>query len=256
MQRRKIKITIPPMFAVILTASALSACTTTLKQAQQSDPWQNWNQSTQSFNDSFDKHILKPVAVGYLDATNKTVDEGVTNFFNNINDINVSINDLFQFKLLQSGSDISRFLINSTAGLGGVFDWASRLNLPKHNEDFGQTLAVWQIPSGPYLVLPFMGPSTPRETIGLLGDALLDPMTYISIFGGLPGFIATAAATALDIADYRAGIMTREKILNEAVVNDRYDFIKDAYLQHREYLIYDGNPLNVKDPLDTKDDDF
>ena len=256
MQGRNLKNKLQSICAAILMANALCACTTTLKQAQQSDPWQDWNKSTQSFNDSFDKHILKPVAIGYLDVTNKTVDEGVTNFFNNINDINVSINDIFQCKLLQGGSDLSRFLINTTAGLGGIFDWATKLDLPKHNEDFGQTLAVWQIPSGPYLVLPFMGPSTPRETIGLLGDALLDPMTYISIFGGIPGFIASAATTALDIADYRAGIMTREKIVNEADIGDHYDFIKDSYLQHREFLIYDGNPPNIKDPLDRKDNDF
>ena len=143
MQRQKTKIILSPMFAVILTTSALSACTTTLKQAQQSDPWQHWNKSTQSFNDSFDKHVLKPVAVGYIDVTSKTVEEGVTNFFNNINDINVSINDIFQFKFLQGGRDFSRFLINTTAGLGGIFDWASQLDLPKHNEDFGQTLGVW-----------------------------------------------------------------------------------------------------------------
>ena len=256
MQRRKMKNKNIHLFALMITASVLSACTTTLKQAQQSDPWLDWNKSTQDFNDRFDKHILKPVAVSYLHVTNQAVDDGVTNFFNNINDINVTINDILQCKLLQGGSDLSRFLINSTAGLGGIFDWASQLDLPKHNEDFGQTLAVWQIPSGPYLVLPFMGPSTPRETIGLLGDALLDPMTYISIFGGFPGFLATAATTALDIADYRAGIMTREKMLDEADIGDRYDFIKDSYLQHREFLIYDGNPPNIKDPLDTRDDDF
>jgi phospholipid-binding lipoprotein MlaA len=256
MQRRKTKIKTRPLCAAVTIALALSACATTLKQAQQSDPWQDWNKSTQAFNDDFDKHILKPVAVSYLHVTNKAVDDGVTNFFNNINDINVSINDIFQFKFLQCGSDISRFLINSTAGLGGIFDWASRLDLPKHKEDFGQTLAVWQIPSGPYLVLPFMGPSTPRETLGLLGDALLDPMTYISIFGGFPGFIATAATTALDIADYRAGLMSKEKVVNEADIGDRYDFIKDSYLQHREFLIYDGNPPNIKDPLDNKDNDF
>ncbi|MGZ8941524.1 MAG: MlaA family lipoprotein [Methylobacter sp.] len=214
------------------------------------DPWQGWNKGTQSFNDSFDKHILKPVAVGYLHVTNSAVDKGVTNFFSNINDIGVTINDILQLKLLQGGMDISRFLINTTAGVGGIFDWANEIDLPKHNEDFGQTLGYWGVPAGPYLVLPFFGASTPRDTVGLLGDAFLDPLTYVSIFGGFAGNIATIGTSALDVTDYRAGVMSSEKVVNEATDGNRYDFIKNSYLQHREYLIHDGNPPNEIDPLD------
>ncbi|HEY8095465.1 MAG TPA: VacJ family lipoprotein, partial [Methylobacter sp.] len=221
-----------PLLTSIIATVALTGCaTTTLKEAEQNDPWQGWNKSTQSFNDSFDKHVLKPVAIGYLDIINRAVDDGVTNFFSNINDIGVTINDILQLKLLQGGMDISRFVINTTTGVAGVFDWASKMDLSKHNEDFGQTLGFWKVPSGPYLVLPFFGPSTPRDTIGLIGDAFMDPLTYVSIFGGFAGSAATAGASALDVTDYRAGIMTSEKVVNEATNGDRYDFIKNSYLQ-------------------------
>jgi len=243
-----------PAISLLICALAiggLSGCaSTSLKEAEQTDPWRHWNQSTQAFNDSFDQHILKPVASGYLNITNKAVDDGVTNFFSNINDIGVTINDIFQLKLLQGGMDISRFIINTTIGVGGIFDWASKIELVKHNEDFGQTLAFWKLPSGPYLVLPFFGPSTPRDTIGMLGDALMDPLTYVSIFGGLTGSLVTVGTSALDVTDYRAGLMSSKKMLDEAISGDRYDFIKNTYLQHREFLIFDGNPPEDNDPLD------
>ena len=241
-----------PLLTGIITALVLAGCATTPKtEAEQNDPWQGWNKGTQSFNDGFDKNLLKPVAKGYLDVTNTAIDDGVTHFFSNINDIGVTINDLLQFKLLQSGMDFSRFMINTTAGIGGLFDWASKLDLPKHDEDFGQTLGYWGVPSGPYLVLPLFGPSSPRDAIGLLGDALMDPITYVSIFGGFAGTAASAGTSALDVTDTRAGVMTTEKVLDEATGENRYDFIKNSYQQHREYLIYDGNPPNEKDPLDS-----
>ncbi|HEY8218785.1 MAG TPA: VacJ family lipoprotein, partial [Methylobacter sp.] len=250
MNRRKtLNIKLP--LTCFMAAMAITGCaTTTPKEVAEIDTWQGWNKGTQSFNDSFDKHILKPVAVGYLHITNDTVDKGVTNFFSNINDIGVTINDVLQLKLLQGGMDISRFIINTTAGVGGIFDWADKIDLPKHNEDFGQTLGYWGVPSGPYLVLPLFGASTPRDTVGLLGDAFLDPLTYVSIFGGLAGNMATIGTSVLDATDYRAGVMSSEKVVNEATDGNRYDFIKNSYLQHREYLIYDGNPPNAKDPLD------
>ena len=216
--------------------------TATLKYALQNDPWQGWNQNMQSFNDGLDKHILKPVANGYFDVAKGAVDDGVTHFFSNINDIGVFINDILQFKLLQGSKDISRFMVNTTVGFVGVFDVASKIDLPKHNEDFGQTLGVWQLPSGPYWVLPFFGPSTPRETLGLIGDALMDPISYVSIFGGFTGTGISAGVSALDVTDHRAGLMNQENIVDEASNGDRYEFIKSSYLQHREYLIYDGNP--------------
>jgi phospholipid-binding lipoprotein MlaA len=235
----------------IIVTMALTACATTSKEYGQSDPWQGWNKGTQSFNDGFDDNILKPLATGYLHVTNTAIDDGVTNFFSNINDIGVTINDILQFKLLQGAKDSLRFVINTTAGVGGIFDWASKIDLPKHDEDFGQTLGFWGIPSGPYLVLPFFGPSSPRDTIGLIGDALMDPITYVSIFGGWAGSGAAAGTSILDTTDYRAGLLSKEKIVAEATDSDRYDFIKSTYIQHREYLIFDGNPPDKDDPLDS-----
>ena len=252
MNWQKIMITRLPLLTSIVAAVALAGCaTSTVKETAQSDPWRGWNKGTQSFNDGFDKNLLKPVAKGYLHVTTNAIDDGVTNFFSNINDIGVTINDILQFKLLQGGMDFSRFIINTTAGVAGIFDWASKIDLPKHDEDFGQTLGFWGIPSGPYLVLPLFGPSSPRDTVGLIGDALMDPITYVSIFGGFAGTAASAGTSALDVTDHRAGIMTTEKVLDEATGDDRYDFIRNSYLQHREYLIYDGNPPNEEDPLDS-----
>ena len=252
MIRQKTLFTRLPLLTGVITVLALTGCATTPKtETEKNDPWQSWNKGAQAFNDSFDKNLLKPVAKGYLDVTNTAIDDGVTHFFSNINDIGVTINDLLQFKLLQSGMDFSRFMINTTAGVGGIFDWASKLDLPKHDEDFGQTLGYWGVPSGPYLVLPLFGPSSPRDTVGLIGDAFMDPLTYVSIFGGFAGTAATAGTSALDVTDTRAGVMTTEKVLDEATGENRYDFIKDSYQQHREYLIYDGNPPNEADPLDS-----
>ena len=147
--------------------------------------------------------------------------------------------------------DISRFIINTTAGVAGIFDWASKIDLPKHNEDFGQTLGFWGVPSGPYLVLPFFGASTPRDTVGLIGDVFMNPLTYVSIFGGFVGSVSSTGGSALDVTNYRAGVMSTQKVVDEATNDDRYDFIKYSYLQHREYLIYDGNPPYEDDPLDS-----
>jgi phospholipid-binding lipoprotein MlaA len=147
---------------------------------------------------------------------------------------------------------LSRFVINTTAGVAGIFDVAKLVDLPKHHEDFGQTLGFWGVPAGPYLVLPFIGPSSPRDTVGLIGDALLNPLTYVSIFGGVAGSAATSGARVLDVTDTRAGLMSTEKVVNEGAVN-RYDFIKNAYQQHREYLVHDGNPPS--NDIDLEDDD-
>lgn len=226
-------------------SSMLGGCASTAVQPNPNDPWQGWNRGTQSFNDTIDKAVLKPVAKGYQWITPKPVDDGITNFFSNINDIGVTLNDLMQFKLLQGGKDFTRFLVNTTAGVAGVFDVAKKIDLPKHNEDFGQTLGYWGVPSGNYLVLPFFGSSSPREAAGLLGDALLNPLTYVS-FGASAAAAATAGARAVDITDTRADLLSTEKIVDEASV-DRYDFIKSAYQQRREYLVHDGNPPENKD---------
>ena len=239
----------------IIAALGLNACASTNTKPGSGDPWQGWNKPMQTFNDGLDKHVVKPVAQAYLDVTNSTIDQGVSNFFSNIKDVGVTVNDVFQLKFLNGGMDLSRFLINTTVGVGGIFDVASQIDLPKHHEDFGQTLGFWGIPSGPYWVLPFFGPSTPRDTVGLIGDALLNPLTYISVFGGFAGSAASAGAGVVNVSDTRASLIPAEKVINEGAVGDHYEFIKDSYLQNREYLIKDGKSSDEEDPLNSLEGD-
>lgn len=238
----------PLLLSSLIISITLAGCATTAKTVpDQHDPWVGWNRGTQTFNDNLDKAILKPMAKGYQWITPKIVNEGVSNFFSNINDIGVTLNDLLQFKIIQSGMDASRFLINTTAGVAGFIDVAKMIDLPKHKEDFGQTLGYWGVPSGSYLVLPFFGPSSPRDAFGLVGDALLNPLTYVSVFGGAAISAVTAGSRVVDVTDTRADLMTTEKIVDEGAI-DRYDFIKNSYEQNRDYLIYDGNPPEDTDP--------
>jgi phospholipid-binding lipoprotein MlaA len=238
----------PLLLSSLVISISLAGCASTATTVpDQNDPWTGWNRGTQTFNDNLDKAILKPMAKGYQWITPEFVDEGITNFFSNINDIGVTFNDLLQLKLTQSGMDASRFLINTTAGVAGFIDVAKMIDLPKHREDFGQTLGFWGVPSGNYLVLPFFGPSSPRDTVGLVGDALFNPLTYVSVIGGAAVNAATAGSRVLDVTDRRANLMTTEKIVDEGAV-DRYDFIKNSYEQNRDYLIHDGNPPEENDP--------
>ncbi len=237
-----------PLLSSLLISITLAGCASTATTVpDQNDPFATWNRGTQTFNDNLDKAIIKPMAKGYQWITPEVVEEGITNIFSNINDIGVTLNGLLQFKLTQSSMDASRFLINTTAGVAGIFDVATMIDLPKHNEDFGQTLGVWGVPSGSYLVLPFFGSSSPRDAVGLVGDALFNPLTYVSIFGGAAATAATAGARVLDVTNKRAQLMTTEKIIDEGAV-DRYDFIKNSYEQNRDYLIHDGNPPEENDP--------
>ncbi len=224
----------------------LAGCATTAKDPQ--DPLEGWNRGVQTFNDKLDDYAMKPIAKGYQWIMPSFADRGVTNFFSNINDIGVTLNDLFQFKISQTGLDGSRFIVNTIAGIGGLVDVAAMIDLPKHNEDFDQTMGVWGVPTGPYLVLPFFGPSSPRGVGGLLGDAAMNPISYIDsgiISGGLFG---------VNAIDLRADNLATEKIATEAAV-DRYAFFKSAYFQRREYLIHDGNLPEGSDLLDL-DEEF
>ncbi|WP_394753601.1 VacJ family lipoprotein [Crenothrix sp.] len=231
----------------------LSGCATTSHHSN--DPLEGWNRGVQSFNDEFDDYVMKPVAKGYNWVMPEFANQGVSNFFSNLNDIGVTINDLLQFKLAQTGQDGSRFLLNTTAGLGGLFDVASMVDLPKHQEDFDQTLGVWGLPASPYIVLPLLGPSSPRGITGLIGDAALNPVTYVG-FGAFPG-LDSAAETGISLGlyglnavDKRADNIGAEKALSEAASIDRYEFIKNAYFQRRKYLVNDGNlPEGEDDPL-------
>ncbi len=226
---------------VLLATLVLNGCAT---QGDSRDPWEPFNRGMFKFNDTLDTYMMKPIAKGYQWVTPEFVDQGVTNFFDNLNDIAVTANDLFQFKFKQGGQDMARLLLNTTLGIGGLVDVATEVGLVKHNEDFGQTLAVWGVPYGPYLVLPFLGPSSPRDAVGSAADGFMNPISYTPLWAVRIGFFGVKTI------DYRADNLSATEILDEAAL-DKYAFMRNAYFQRREYLIYDGEP-----PLDDEFEKF
>ena len=221
----------------LLISLALVGCASTGGPANPKDPWEPYNRSMYKFNDAVDKAVLKPVAQGYGTAMPEFGKTMVTNFFSNLDDILVTINDVLQFKFSQAASDGTRVLFNSTFGLLGFFNVAS--GLEKHNEDFGQTLGYWGVGPGPYVVLPFFGPRTVRDSFGLVVDSFASPVRLISSVPVRNELYVTRTV------DTRTGLLDNEKVLDEAAM-DRYMFIRDGYLQQRRSLVYDGNPPREK----------
>jgi len=234
------------LFLLALCMLSLNGCTTLSGPAAPNDPLESYNRSVYQFNDSVDRYLLKPVAKGYDAVTPDFAQKGIGNFFSNLDDVLVIANDLLQFKLLQAAQDTGRFIINSTLGLLGLIDWASDMGLEKHQEDFGQTLGYWGVPAGPYFVLPFLGPSTIRDTGGLAVDsAYFDPV-YKELHKDFPpppheNKKAVWSMVVLDAVDTRAKLLKAENILEEAAL-DKYSFIREAYFQRRRNLVYDGAP--------------
>jgi phospholipid-binding lipoprotein MlaA len=231
----------PPIKILLLLASLLltgcSAVSGISKYAQQKDPLESFNRGVYVFNDTLDKAVIKPVAQGYSTVTPTPVKNMVNNFFSNLDDVVVTVNDLLQFKFRQAASDGSRVAFNSTFGVFGLFNVVDKLE--KHNEDFGQTLGYWGVPSGPYLMLPFFGPSSIRDGSGLYADS------FVSVIGRTKNMSARNRDWLAEGVNTRAGLLEGEKVLDEAII-DRYSFIRDAYLQRRQSLVYDGNPPRQK----------
>lgn len=211
------------------------------------DPYEGYNRAMFNFNDKLDTYALKPVATGYKNVTPQFVQTGVSNFFGNLGDAWTSINQFLQGKGSDGMSDLSRFALNSTLGVLGLFDIASEAGLPKHKEDFGQTLGVWGVQSGPYLVLPLLGPSTVRDTVALPADIYGDIWHYKD-----PTYVRNIG-TGVRIIDTRAGLLDASSLLEDAAL-DRYEFMRDGYMQRRESQIHpdgDGAPRKVqKDDTD------
>ena len=220
---------------LLLGANILVSSCAGVSAPDKRDPWESFNRSIYAFNDGFDRAIARPVARTYKNYTPDVVQTGVSNFFSNLNDLVVLINDLLQFKFEQAAQDFSRFAFNTTAGLLGLIDVSSYMGLPKHHEDFGQTLATWGAGNGPYLVLPFLGPSTVRDTTGLVADSYIDPVYSIK------DNEARWSAIILRAIDTRASLLEATRLMEKSGI-DPYVFMRNAYLQHRENLIYDGNP--------------
>ncbi|MCK7548568.1 VacJ family lipoprotein [Marinobacter koreensis] len=202
------------------------------------DPYESWNRKVFSFNRFVDRWALKPVAQFYRDVTPTVVDQGVTNFFNNLQEVRNFINSLLQLKPESAVVAAGRFTYNTVFGLGGIFDVATAFDLPEQPEDFGQTLGYWGAGSGPYLMLPFLGPSTPRHFTGLASDAFVFPSAWDSVESPEVYY-----ARALQIVDKRADLIPAEAFMS----GDNYIFVRNAFLQRRQYLINDGKV--VEDPF-------
>jgi phospholipid-binding lipoprotein MlaA len=205
------------------------------------DPWEGFNRGVFAFNNTADEYLVQPVARGYRQVTPAIVDQGIANFFNNIGEIKNMANDLLQGKASDALVDGGRFIINTTVGVIGFFDVASYIGLKRESEDFGQTMAVWGVGPGPYLVLPFLGPSNLRDGAGQGVDS------YVSVTGTVDPEAARYGMSLLDLLQVRASLLGTECLVS----GDKYTFFKDAYLQRREFLINDGQ---LKD--DFGDEDF
>ena len=205
------------------------------------DPLKNINEKTHNLNEALDLQLASPVARLYKRITPDFAEIGITNFTRNLEDLSISLNNILQGKVDDGFSDLIRFVVNSTLGLGGFVDVASQLGFDKHDEDFGQTLAVWGVSDGPYLVLPGLGPSTMRDTLAMIPDAFLTPLWLIDHDR------TSYSLTAIDLVDTRARYLGLESV----VIGDEYIFFRDAYLQSREFEILDGE---VDDDFDEFDD--
>jgi phospholipid-binding lipoprotein MlaA len=220
-----------------LLAIMLAGCASTGNK----DPLEGFNRGVYKFNDVADKAVIKPIAGAYKAVLPGPVRSGVNNFFGNLNTFVSVINDLLQFKFDKAFEGAGRFVINSTFGIAGLIDVASMDGIEKRNEDFGQTLGHWGVGSGPYIVLPFLGPSNIRDTAGLVVDtAAFDPISYIDD-------PATRNSTrALKVLDKRAQLLPGSDLLDEAAL-DPYAFMRDAYNQRRESQINDGNVPDLEE---------
>lgn len=229
------KLDLKKMLLVGVTSLALS--TAVNAQDKEVDPWEGFNRAMFSFNDTLDTYALKPVTQGYRAVMPDVAEKGVSNFFDNLADIGTMINNLLQGKVKNAAQDFARVTFNSTFGLAGLIDVATPMGIEKHDEDFGQTLGYWGVESGPYLVLPFFGPSSVRDGVGRIPDTLTDPVYYLDDTG------ARNALYAVRIIDNRARLLETEKLIS----GDKYTFVRDAYLQKREFEIADGEVSNYDD---------
>jgi len=218
----------------------LSGCATG-PNANPKDPLEPMNRKIAGFNDSVDENVTQPLARGYRDYTPKFVQRGVHNFFNNLSDVRSTLNSGLQLKGKDSAESFMRVVVNTVFGIYGFFDVTTEIKLQRHNEDFGQTLGYWGVGSGPYLVLPLFGPSTVRDASGFVVDTTTDAVHTI-------GDVATRnQTTAVRLVDKRAGLLDAGNLLEQASI-DKYSFTRDAFLQYRRSLIYDGNPPEEDGP--------
>jgi phospholipid-binding lipoprotein MlaA len=228
------------MFGVIV----MTGCATTQQNERVAkiDPFEPMNRAVFSFNEVADDYLIKPIAEVYKFVLPEFARTGVTNFFSNINDVLIAANNLLQAKPVEAANDIGRFLINSTIGVLGLFDVATDMGLDKNREDFGQTLGVWGVPDGPYVVLPLFGASNVRDTVGLVVDIETDFMMNTNKLNS----DEKIAVNVLKAINRRANLLDAGQLLEDAAF-DKYSFVRDGYIQRRRNQIHDGNPPPLKE---------
>ena len=225
------------LLLALLAALTLSACATTGGDPR--DPWEGLNRKTFAFNDTLDRAVLKPIAQGYQKVTPAFAQEGVNNFYANLEDIGTTLNNLAQGKVKESANDAARFVVNTVLGVFGLWDVATPMGLEKHDEDFGQTLGWYGVPPGPYFVLPLMGPSSARDAPA----RAVDPSWFYNDY--LPDRVYWSW-WGVDKVRTRANLLKAEGILDQAAL-DRYTFVRDAWLQRRRNQVFDGNAPREKE---------
>ena len=203
-------------------------------KSQDYDPWMRLNKHFFSVNDYFDQLLVRPVALTYTNVTPRFFQVGVGNVFDNLQDVNVAINDFLQFKIEDGLSDSGRIIVNSTVGIGGILDVATSMGLYRNEEDFGQTLGVWGFDAGPYVFLPVFGASNLRDSVGMIVDALFNPIRYVE------DIESRYALYLADELDFRSSLLAYD----ELIIGDRYLFVREAYIQNREYVVNDGEVTN------------
>lgn len=228
------------LLPIVLAASLLGGCATTANNPN--DPFEGFNRAMFTVNEGLDA-VIKPIAQGYDYAAPQPVKTGIGNFFGNLWDVLTALNNLLQGKGGDGISDVGRVLVNSTIGIGGVFDVASEMGLEKHSEDFGQTLGTWGVGEGPFLYWPIIGPRTTRDTLGWVVDSYTDPVWYVN---NVP---LRNSMVGVRYIDMRASLLPTDKIVEQAAF-DKYSYIRDAYLQYRRSEINDGQAPAAKRPED------
>ncbi len=217
-----------------LVLASLFGCATR-PDAHPRDPFEPFNRGVFEFNDAVDKAVFKPAATVYRELTPNLVRAGVSNFLGNLDDAWSFVNNVLQFKVQAAADNFMRFSVNTVMGVGGVFDVASELRIERHREDFGQTLGHWGVSTGPYLVLPLLGPSTVRDTIAMPVDMWGDLVSHVN-------HVPTRNTIKLvDRLETRAGLLSVSTTLDEAAL-DKYSFTRDAFLQRRRNSVFDGEP--------------
>lgn len=223
------------LLTMLFVAACASGCAAAPGRTAMEDPWEGFNRGVYKFNDTVDRAALKPVAKGYKKITPNWLRVGIANFFGNLSYPGTILNQFLQGKAKLGLRDTGRFLLNSTLGLGGFLDVGTAVGLEANDEDFGQTLAVWGVGSGPYVTIPFFGPSTARDAPARVFDFFLDPLDYADL-----SWEATWGKRSLNVVHTRAELLPLDATLQRTF--DPYAFMRDAWLQQREFEIFDGDP--------------